>query len=338
MQALSTYILLFSLWLVLGSVNGFEGAPRSPNKYVLSQSMSVISKLVATVPLAVLLAPEQSAIAEILNDDALIDAAAGFVAEVQQKRGLLSDEFEISFGEGPLGLGFVQVDRMGFPVSTVSSIKDPKLARANPKLREGAVVTRVAEEVVDGQPLMEIASIIQKQPRPVTIRFRDPSRYFEMLDSSVPGAVTPKITTSYLPANADKGKAEEIIVVERLAMPPADQRARSAVMLDVLEIQYAARVMDRDGASLGGVVDSSAERSPPGSSGKTIYYVLGQQNGPAGDKMPQGFDVTLRGMVVGEKRRVRLPPSLAYGMKGIKKRGIPSYATLIYDVKLVSIT
>ena len=43
-------------------------------------------------------------------------------------------------------------------------------------------------------------------------------------------------------------------------------------------------------------------------------------------------------MVEGEKRRVTLPPSLACGFKGIKKRGIPFYATVVYDVKLVSIT
>jgi hypothetical protein len=30
------------------------------------------------------------------------------------------------------------------------------------------------------------------------------------------------------------------------------------------------------------IVDSSAERCPPGSSAKSIYYVLGQRNGPPG--------------------------------------------------------
>jgi len=87
-------------------------------------------------------------------------------------------------------------------------------------------------------------------------------------------------------------------------------------------VQYAARVQQWDDGELGGV-DSSAERAPPRSSSKTIYYVLGKHNGPAGDNMPQGFDLTLRGIVVGEKRRVALPPSLAFGVKGIKKRGIP---------------
>ena len=50
------------------------------------------------------------------------------------------------------------------------------------------------------------------------------------------------------------------------------------------------------------IVDTSAQRSPPGTSAGSIYYVLGQRNGPPG-QFPPGWDLTLRGMVVGEKRR-----------------------------------
>ena len=49
-------------------------------------------------------------------------------------------------------------------------------------------------------------------------------------------------------------------------------------------------------------MDTSAQRSPPGTSAGSIYYVLGQRNGPPG-QFPPGWDLTLRGMVVGEKRR-----------------------------------
>ena len=74
-----------------------------------------------------------------------------------------------------------------------------------------------------------------------------------------------------------------------------------------------------------------------GSSSKSIYYILGQQNGPPG-KFPPGWDLTLRGMVVGEVRRITLPPSLAYDRRGDKLLNIPPLATLVYTVKLVSIT
>jgi FKBP-type peptidyl-prolyl cis-trans isomerase len=84
-------------------------------------------------------------------------------------------------------------------------------------------------------------------------------------------------------------------------------------------------------------VDSSAEKAPPGTSTQSIYYILGQRNGPPGT-FPPGWDYTLRGMVVGEKRRITLPYTLAFERKGVKDRGIPPFATMIYTVKLLSLT
>ena len=70
------------------------------------------------------------------------------------------------------------------------------------------------------------------------VRFRDPSLFFELLDSAAPGRVAPIVSTSYLPANTkEAGAPEQVIRVERLAMPPPDERLRSARMLDVMEIQ-----------------------------------------------------------------------------------------------------
>lgn len=84
-------------------------------------------------------------------------------------------------------------------------------------------------------------------------------------------------------------------------------------------------------------MDSSAQRSPPGSSSRSIYYVLGQRNGPPGS-YPPGWDLTLRGMVVGEKRRIVLPYTLAYERKGNKEKTIPPFSTMIYTVRLISLT
>ena len=85
------------------------------------------------------------------------------------------------------------------------------------------------------------------------------------------------------------------------------------------------------------IVDSSADRAPPGSSSRSIYYVLGQRNGPPGS-FPPGWDLTLRGMVVGEKRRIVLPYTVAYERKGNKEKKIPPFATMIYTVRLISLT
>jgi len=115
-------------------------------------------------------------------------------------------------------------------------------------------------------------------------------------------------------------------------MPPAEERLRSSQLLDVMEIQYVAQLLDGDA-----IVDSSAVRAPPGTSAGSIYYVLGQRNGPPG-KFPPGWDLTLRGMVVGEKRRITLPSTLAYDRVGSKDGKIPPFATVVYTVKLVSLT
>jgi hypothetical protein len=49
--------------------------------------------------------------------------------------------------------------------------------------------------------LKKISEYVRAAPRPLNVKFRDPSRYFELLDSTV-GAPLRVITTSYLPANA----------------------------------------------------------------------------------------------------------------------------------------
>jgi len=278
--------------------------------------------------------------------------SAAFLTEVQRERPLCSDEFIISFdSQTPsLGLGLEEKSYQGFPVAVVREVRDEELARAHPELRIGAIVSSINKESVDGIPLSKIGEIVQRskqQSGSLSIKFRDPSRYFELLDSTI-GKPLRLITSSYLPANArDAGAAEQIIYVERLELPPPESRRRSAQYLDVMELQYVAQLASSVAVTTGGggddvaklkIVDSSAERAPPGTSAQSIYYVLGQQNGPPGFPPPPGWDLTLRGMVVGEKRRITLPYTLAYERKGDKNRKIPPFATLIYTVKLLSLT
>lgn len=49
----------------------------------------------------------------------------------------------------------------------------------------------------------------------------------------------------------------------------------------------------------------------------------------------EGWEQGLMGMCVGEKRRLRVPPDLAYGERSVGS--IPGGSTLIFDVELVSI-
>ncbi|MEQ2273221.1 Peptidyl-prolyl cis-trans isomerase fkbp10 [Xenotaenia resolanae] len=56
--------------------------------------------------------------------------------------------------------------------------------------------------------------------------------------------------------------------------------------------------------------------------------VLGQ------DKVIDGLDEGLRGMCVGEKRRITVPPHLGHGERGAA--GVPSSAVLVFNIELVS--
>ena len=255
--------------------------------------------------------------------------------KLSNENAIIADEYIISFEDENLKLRLNEEGYKGFPIVTVSGILDTSLVLNHKELRIGAILIQVGDQKCEGLPLVKVAEMIKSAERPVSIKFRDPSRYFELLDSSTPGTVAKVITSSYLPANTrELGLPEQIIRVEREAMPPPDERTRSAVLLDVIEIQYVATLID------GTIIDSSASRCPPGSSMKTIYYVLGQRNGPPVGKgevpFPPGWDLTLRGMVVGEQRKITLPTTLAFYTRKIDK--VPQFSPIVYTVKLVSIT
>ena len=50
----------------------------------------------------------------------------------------------------------------------------------------------------------------------------------------------------------------------------------------------------------------------------------------------KGWDRGIVGMRVGDRRRLTIPPQMAYGPKGVKG-SIPPNATLVFEVELVSV-
>jgi len=86
---------------------------------------------------------------------------------------------------------------------------------------------------------------------------------------------------------------------------------------DTVRVHYVGTLSD------GKQFDSSLERKKP------FDFTLG-----AG-MVIKGWDQGLLGMRQGEKRKLVIPPSLAYGPQG--RSGIPPNATLIFEVQLLAI-
>jgi FKBP-type peptidyl-prolyl cis-trans isomerase FkpA len=85
----------------------------------------------------------------------------------------------------------------------------------------------------------------------------------------------------------------------------------------VVSAHYTGRFPD------GAKFDSSYDAGAP------IEFLLG-----AG-KVIKGWDVGIEGMRVGGKRKLTIPPELAYGARG--GGPIPPNATLVFDVELVAV-
>lgn len=64
---------------------------------------------------------------------------------------------------------------------------------------------------------------------------------------------------------------------------------------------------------------------------KPFVFVIG-----AGEVI-QGWDVGVEGMKVGEKRKLTVPPEMAYGERDIGGGLIPPNSTLVFDVELLKI-
>ncbi|EDO47498.1 predicted protein [Nematostella vectensis] len=122
------------------------------------------------------------------------------------------------------------------------------------------------------------------------------------------------VAFSGLALGAEEPKGE--LKIEVVSKP--EKCTRKTHVGDTLSMHYTGRLAN------GNKFDSSLDR------GKTFDFTLGK------GMVIQGWEQGLLDMCIGEKRKLTIPPHLAYGENGAGA-AIPPHATLYMDVELVEI-
>jgi rhodanese-related sulfurtransferase len=113
---------------------------------------------------------------------------------------------------------------------------------------------------------------------------------------------------------ASHGAESDVDIKEVMVGQGVEAKAYSAV-----EVHYTGKLES------GTVFDSSIGKSQP------FKFIVGT------GQVIQGWDIGVRGMKAGGKRQLKIPPTLAYGSKGIDGV-IPPNATLLFDIELITVT
>ena len=101
-------------------------------------------------------------------------------------------------------------------------------------------------------------------------------------------------------------------------------KGEAAQVGDMVWVHYTGWLQTPDGKK-GKRFDSSLDRHKP------LSFKLG------GHQVIAGWDEGVQGLMVHSKRRLVIPPNLAYGEKGAGKGIIPPNSTLIFEVELMKI-
>ncbi len=127
-------------------------------------------------------------------------------------------------------------------------------------------------------------------------------------------------------AQAGTGAAEEVEIVPGLTMKKlANGYGRAAVAGDLASVHYTGWLYDPNAADGRGTkFDSSVDRGQP------FQFPLG-----AG-RVIRGWDEGVAGMLIGEKRELKIAPELGYGNRGAGS-AIPPGATLLFEVELLGL-
>jgi len=116
--------------------------------------------------------------------------------------------------------------------------------------------------------------------------------------------------------------AEDDVQIDVITKPEACERAAKSG--DTISMRYKGNLYDVHTKEIGKQFDSNFDRP------QTFDFKLG-----AGQVI-QGWERGVPGMCVGEKRKLTVPPELAYGDVGFSDL-IPPKSTLVFEIELVNI-
>lgn len=124
-----------------------------------------------------------------------------------------------------------------------------------------------------------------------------------------------KETAENLTNNMEKNNLENNLKITDIAVGTGVE----AKVGDVVSVNYAGALLD------GKKFDSSYDRNQP------FSFTLGV------GEVIKGWDEGVAGMKVGGKRKLVIPPDLAYGGQDIGNGLIPANSTLIFEVELLGV-
>ncbi len=123
-------------------------------------------------------------------------------------------------------------------------------------------------------------------------------------------------------AAGDKKKEEDKVITTKSGLKYVEQKAgdgKEAKAGDTVSVHYTGTLTN------GKKFDSSRDRNEP------FRFNLG-----AG-KVIKGWDEGVAGMKEGGKRKLIIPPDLAYGNRDVGNGLIPANSTLIFEVELIKV-
>jgi len=145
---------------------------------------------------------------------------------------------------------------------------------------------------------------------------------FVAVASAETPATAPSTPTTTPPAPPAAAAPEETVLVTDVVKGVGDEAFPGMVVI----VHYTGWLYDPAAPDHHGrKFDSSRDRGQP------LSFPLGS------GRVIRGWEQGVPGMKVGGKRRLVIPPALAYGSRGAGNGVIPPNATLIFDVELLAV-